>query len=335
MTFDVEPRMLPEDGLLQLPGNDAKWIWAFICSVPGCDCRAATIIATAGDRDALLARGAPVRDAWLAQTGHAAAAAKLEGVTGFSLEIDAAVAFGFDDEEPLDLEANPAVREIVDRLDGDVLDAIDRLWHLGKGSPDPEAGAAARIEVEGWRPGDGVDWNDAFPGARRDIYEGEERAFEALDVYCVERDCDCDEVSVDFMPLGQGRGERPGMVGVVGGEVQFAPEHPHRLAQLERLWSAFLARHPRYVERFARRRAVMHGLAGRVFAAAAKVKVKVGRNDQCPCGSGRKYKKCCGAALFAITSRRTRMPREAAPHGAMTNLAPGLQCTCPGVNPPG
>ncbi|NLB42271.1 MAG: hypothetical protein GX815_08430 [Clostridiales bacterium] len=21
---------------------------------------------------------------------------------------------------------------------------------------------------------------------------------------------------------------------------------------------------------------------------------KVGRNDQCPCGSGKKYKKCCG-----------------------------------------
>lgn len=25
-------------------------------------------------------------------------------------------------------------------------------------------------------------------------------------------------------------------------------------------------------------------------------KVKVGRNDPCPCGSGKKYKKCCGAA---------------------------------------
>ncbi len=22
---------------------------------------------------------------------------------------------------------------------------------------------------------------------------------------------------------------------------------------------------------------------------------KVGRNDKCPCGSGKKYKKCCGA----------------------------------------
>jgi uncharacterized protein YecA (UPF0149 family) len=23
---------------------------------------------------------------------------------------------------------------------------------------------------------------------------------------------------------------------------------------------------------------------------------KVGRNDPCPCGSGKKYKKCCGVA---------------------------------------
>ena len=26
----------------------------------------------------------------------------------------------------------------------------------------------------------------------------------------------------------------------------------------------------------------------------AKVDIKVGRNDPCPCGSGKKYKKCCG-----------------------------------------
>ena len=24
---------------------------------------------------------------------------------------------------------------------------------------------------------------------------------------------------------------------------------------------------------------------------------KIGRNDPCPCGSGKKYKKCCGAKL--------------------------------------
>ena len=26
-----------------------------------------------------------------------------------------------------------------------------------------------------------------------------------------------------------------------------------------------------------------------------KIIPKVGRNDLCPCGSGKKYKKCCGA----------------------------------------
>ena len=27
---------------------------------------------------------------------------------------------------------------------------------------------------------------------------------------------------------------------------------------------------------------------------AAKAQAKTGRNDPCPCGSGKKYKKCCG-----------------------------------------
>ncbi len=29
--------------------------------------------------------------------------------------------------------------------------------------------------------------------------------------------------------------------------------------------------------------------------AARRKAVKVGRNDPCPCGSGKKYKRCCGA----------------------------------------
>jgi preprotein translocase subunit SecA len=30
---------------------------------------------------------------------------------------------------------------------------------------------------------------------------------------------------------------------------------------------------------------------------ALKSNAKTGRNDPCPCGSGKKYKKCCGASL--------------------------------------
>ncbi|MFZ5801891.1 MAG: preprotein translocase subunit SecA [Candidatus Omnitrophota bacterium] len=36
------------------------------------------------------------------------------------------------------------------------------------------------------------------------------------------------------------------------------------------------------------------GIAGAPFAAVKRPTSKVGRNDPCPCGSGKKYKKCCG-----------------------------------------
>ncbi|NEX21510.1 hypothetical protein G3480_14530 [Thiorhodococcus mannitoliphagus] len=32
----------------------------------------------------------------------------------------------------------------------------------------------------------------------------------------------------------------------------------------------------------------------------AAVSSKVGRNDPCPCGSGKKYKKCCGASAELV-----------------------------------
>ncbi len=39
-----------------------------------------------------------------------------------------------------------------------------------------------------------------------------------------------------------------------------------------------------------------------VEAAAAAAKMGVGRNDPCPCGSGRKFKKCCQGAVEAPAS---------------------------------
>ncbi len=38
-----------------------------------------------------------------------------------------------------------------------------------------------------------------------------------------------------------------------------------------------------------------------------RAEAKVGRNDPCPCGSGKKYKKCCGAAPL---ERRGNLPAQ-------------------------
>ena len=44
------------------------------------------------------------------------------------------------------------------------------------------------------------------------------------------------------------------------------------------------------------RRAMSQELtSGRNYRVGVVPTAKVGRNDPCPCGSGRKYKKCCGA----------------------------------------
>jgi preprotein translocase subunit SecA len=39
----------------------------------------------------------------------------------------------------------------------------------------------------------------------------------------------------------------------------------------------------------------MAGSGAEVALQQRRVGEKVGRNDLCPCGSGKKYKKCCGA----------------------------------------
>ena len=62
---------------------------------------------------------------------------------------------------------------------------------------------------------------------------------------------------------------------------------------IRRLYFTVLAR-PVERKQVAQPVAASHG-EEEVRKPVKKVAVKVGRNDPCPCGSGKKYKKCCGA----------------------------------------
>jgi hypothetical protein len=288
--FDVE------QGLIELPGMPAGWIWAFTCPVRGCSCRVAIVLSTPGDRETLLERGQPVAVAWLGHRPYGQAAQDLKGVTAFAVDLDTRDLFPPVGDAPLDAGTHPGVKAIVDRLDDDVLDAIARVWHLGKGDeppPDPGAGGA-KIEVEGWRPGDLVVWDLARPSLRDDFYVLGDHVYEAVELYCVEPDCDCGELIVDFGPVVPRGAPHPGHVEFDGADATLHPDHERHRARLTELWTAYGRRHANHRERFARRSAIMHDLAGRIVAAPPKP--KVGRNAPCPCGSGRKHKQCCGAA---------------------------------------
>lgn len=288
--FDVE------QGLIELPGAPARWIWAFTCPTPECGCRTAIVLSAAGERETLLERARPVAEAWRGHGHYGQAAQDLQGVTAFAVDLDTHALFPPVGDAPLDAAAHPEVRDVADRIDDDVLDAIARVWHRGKGGEPPaEPGAGgAKIEVEGWRPGDLVVWDHARPALRGDTYVFGERIFEAVELYCVDPDCHRGEVIVDFGPVAPRGAPHPGHVEYDGTKAILHPAHERQRDHLNELWNAYCQRYPRHRERFARRSATMHGLAGRIVAAPPKP--KVGRNAPCPCGSGKKFKKCCGAA---------------------------------------
>ncbi|MFM8829184.1 MAG: SEC-C metal-binding domain-containing protein, partial [Actinomycetota bacterium] len=56
---------------------------------------------------------------------------------------------------------------------------------------------------------------------------------------------------------------------------------------------AFEATEPAHFEEES---AVQAPLPGVVETVVIDEEDRIGRNDPCPCGSGKKYKKCCGAA---------------------------------------
>jgi hypothetical protein len=279
-----------EAGLIELVGDAPRWIWAFTCPTPGCDCRTAIVLSTGGDRQTLVARGSPVRDAWLRGESRAKAAAALDGIAAFAIDIDEGCvfpAYGEDPFAPFDLGAHPDASHVVDRIDGEILETLGRLWYRGKGWPDPEERSreAQQIKVEDWKRGDLVAWAEALVGVRQDILRrgglllrrGGARLRAGRPAWCA--------------------GSRSGSRGQVRPSLP-RTEHERHRERLEQLWAAFQSRHPRHRERFALRSTVMQGLAGRIVGAPRggieRRTAKVGRNDPCPCGSGKKYKKCCG-----------------------------------------
>jgi hypothetical protein len=231
------------------------------------------------------------------------AAAALDDVIAFAVDIDDGSIFPAYDENAFDVNfgAHPGVCEVTDRINGETLEALGHLWYRGKGLQDPEVASsdADEIRLEDWEPGQLVPWGEAILGVRQDLFRFGDRVFDAIDMYCVASGCTCGEVIVDFAPVFPIGAPTPGAVRVSQrGEPTILPAHEKHRARSEQLWAAFQKRHFPYRNRFAQRSAIMQGLAGRIVGAphaAQKPRAaKVGRNDPCPCKSGKKYKKCCG-----------------------------------------
>ncbi|WP_328514525.1 SEC-C metal-binding domain-containing protein [Ralstonia solanacearum] len=243
----------------------------------------------------------PVWQAWMSKGGRYREVADEVARTCadlivFDLDIDTAQAPQPHDNEPLDLAQHPEVAAIVAHIDGELLDAIGRLWYRGKGLPAPvEAALSAPGKIRGWQRGEQLAWHEVYEDVRQDLYVLDDHVYEAWDFHCPSPSCDCAEVNLHFEPVLPEETSSPGRVNVhLAGKIWVEPETARDRARLEQLWAAFCQRHPRYLERLSYRDTLIKA-AGTRLVAPARAEPKVGRNDPCPCGSGKKYKKCCGA----------------------------------------
>ncbi|WP_456384952.1 SEC-C metal-binding domain-containing protein [Desulfolithobacter sp.] len=146
-------------------------------------------------------------------------------------------------------------------------------------------------------------YNEILPHANRFFLKIDGKTFSISDSYCLKRGCRCARVifsvnRVDTKKL------KTILVGILEGDyrrkriktVDSRDRDPG--VDLERIRRELLQQYPELMATLRKRHRRLHQIYAacrqRKFGITSEQKGgKVGRNDPCPCGSGRKYKKCC------------------------------------------
>ncbi len=189
-------------------------------------------------------------------------------------------------------------------MDGELLEHLHRAWMRSKGramgSPREEIDLRDRV------PGDLVGFEEIFDDERGDQYIHGGGRYWADTYFCLDPDCSCREVRVVFSAASDEPGLAVGAMVVAlnppGGDAAYvarqeveggAPE-----ALVGELWQLFCARHQ--VADYLQRRLARIGALDlrRLWRSQGRRRPVVrprapGRNEPCPCGSGKKYKRCC------------------------------------------
>jgi hypothetical protein len=227
-----------------------------------------------------------------------------------SLKVD--VGFGAIESVKVEGGKEADVKEwLASHLDDELLDLLHEAHLELKGQRDDET-IWREEDWDWWEPTRIVHHEEAFPFCRWDGYVLGERRFYAFLFVCANPGCTCTEATVDFVEVVE-----TGPMRAIG-TVRFDVGQPYLPAQPEidvdsggqrelvvRLWDAFLARHKdtRWLQARANRVREFGRLhllpafrtAHKEVSPSTVAKRRVGRNEPCPCGSGKKYKRCCGS----------------------------------------
>jgi len=148
-----------------------------------------------------------------------------------------------------------------------------------------------------------VAYFDVFPFAKRIEFMHEQENWMVDDQYCCNPKCPCQEAVLLFFRLPEKIGQGPLRPTLwvsyrypEGKATRLEPEGDPRYSEQTLLESLKKARAD-LDSLLATRQSLLRRLCGRSLKKQTvhSPKSKIGRNNPCPCGSGKKWQKCCGA----------------------------------------
>jgi hypothetical protein len=141
-------------------------------------------------------------------------------------------------------------------------------------------------------------------------FTSDSREFFVNDYYCLKSGCNCRNVHLVFHEKPAKTGSRAPLLGSLTYSYDsqrdcFDENSRGSRERVGALFSSLKSTRPDLASVIRKRHRILKVLYGNSQGKnrPPASPVKVGRNDACPCGSGRKYKYCCGSALRAVRDR--------------------------------
>ena len=192
--------------------------------------------------------------------------------------------------------------ELIRRIDHemkkrDLLAIFQNRWRIAKNE---NIEAYKEKDWSWWEPGQMVSWREVFPNSFDVLIEKDEKVVFFDDQYCVNPGCNCNDVSLAFLEAEDSEVNILGMLSVDIVKWKIENSEPENLTvrELKALLKEFKKQFPFIKSELSDRRQRIRKAMAEVLMyepppqSPFKQK-KIGRNDPCPCGSGKKYKKCC------------------------------------------
>lgn len=275
------------------------FVSSYICKNPECDCRDIRLSATLiDDRYTNLAYdGKALTFNYVPRPGDPPErpptrrlSAKLYVDSG-EIEMSSDEPAEFQDAELLEM-----LRQVLTPHD---LSVLRKQWRRTKGIGREDW---RQKDWSWWKRGDMVSWFEVYPDDINLVFMMKGSTYLADDMYCINPGCSCREMGLIFSRIGDDGVENMGAARVempdcrfLGVMVEMGDENAIR-----RLWNT-LRKQAGTCRTLRDRWQKMIPVGQEIVRLSAPSKpetvkvpvVKVGRNDPCPCGSGKKFKKCC------------------------------------------